>query len=136
VFNQQFESQRLSDLASWLPTLGFAANHPRPRLPSEILWFVLAEIGAPALVPDMSYEGMEVADGQAAGLVWESMVRGELDGEERERTRKALLDYCGQDTPGMVWLVERLQHVSEKWSHLWQDFKLLRAHRSVRKSHC
>jgi hypothetical protein len=24
-----------------------------------------------ALVPEMTYEGMEVADGQAAGLVWE-----------------------------------------------------------------
>jgi hypothetical protein len=26
---------------------------------------------------------------------------------------KALLDYCGQDTLGMVGLVEKLQHISE-----------------------
>ncbi|HEV2730382.1 MAG TPA: hypothetical protein VGV15_10160 [Terriglobales bacterium] len=38
---------------------------------------------------------MEVANGTDAGLVWESHVRGGLDEVEREKTRKALLDYCG-----------------------------------------
>jgi hypothetical protein len=33
----------------------------------------------PALVPDMTYEGMAVANGQDAGLAWESLVRGTLD---------------------------------------------------------
>ncbi len=59
VYHQQFESQRLSDLASWLPefsarinedsaaTLGLAANRPRSRLPSSIWRLILAEIGAP-----------------------------------------------------------------------------------------
>lgn len=46
----------------------------------------------PALGPEMTYEGMQVADGQAAGLAWESLVRGELDLDKRERIRKALLD--------------------------------------------
>ena len=32
----------------------------------------------PALVPEMTYDGMEVANGQDAGLAWESLVRGEL----------------------------------------------------------
>ncbi len=63
----------------------------------------------PALVPEMTYEGMEVADGQAAGLAWESLVRGGLDQGERDRIRKALLDYCGQDTLGMVKLLEFLR---------------------------
>jgi len=66
----------------------------------------------PALVPDMTYEDMAVADGQAAGLAWESLVQGGLDRDERDRIRKALLDYCGQDTLGMVRLAEKLHHVS------------------------
>ena len=66
----------------------------------------------PALVPEMTYEGMEVADGQSAGQAWESLVGGGLGEVERERIRKALLDYCGQDTLGMVKLVEKLQRVS------------------------
>jgi predicted RecB family nuclease len=63
----------------------------------------------PALVPEMTYDDMEVADGTDAGLAWESLLRGGLDQVERERTRKALLDYCGQDTLAMVRLLERLR---------------------------
>jgi hypothetical protein len=68
----------------------------------------------PALVSEMSYEGMAVADGQAAGLAWESLVRGGLDRDERDRIRKALLDYCGQDTLGMVKLLEILGSQGKK----------------------
>ena len=67
----------------------------------------------PALVPEMTYEGMEVANGQAAGLAWESLIRGGLDQAERERIRKALLDYCGQDTLAMVRLLDVLR--SRRW---------------------
>jgi hypothetical protein len=56
----------------------------------------------------MTYAGMEVADGQDAGLAWESLVRGRLDQSERQRTRKALLDYCGQDTLALVKILEKL----------------------------
>jgi Domain of unknown function(DUF2779) len=121
VYSQQFESQRLSELASWLP--GFSGRIEKIQ---RRLWDLLPIIRdhvyhpafggsyslksvLPALVPQMTYEGMEVADGQAAGLTWESLVRGELDSDERERIRKALLDYCGQDTLGMLKLVETLQ---------------------------
>jgi hypothetical protein len=52
---------------------------------------------------------MEVANGQDAGLAWESLVRGNLDGAEREKIKKALLAYCGQDTLAMVKLVENLR---------------------------
>ena len=66
----------------------------------------------PALVPEMTYDDMEVANGQAAGLAWESLVCGRLDGFERDRIRKALLDYCGQDTLALVRLTENLQAVA------------------------
>ena len=56
----------------------------------------------------MTYVGMQVADGQSAGLAWESMVRGCLEHSERDKTRKALLDYCGQDTLAMAKMIERL----------------------------
>ena len=47
-----------------------------------------------------------------AGLAWESLVRGNLDGVERDRFEKALLEYCGQDTLALIKLVERLQVAS------------------------
>jgi len=65
----------------------------------------------PALVPDMSYEGLEVADGQAAGLAWESLISSDCCEAERQRKRRALLDYCGQDTLAMVRLLQELHRV-------------------------
>ena len=55
---------------------------------------------------------MDVANGTEAGVAWKALVYGGLDCDERDRIRKALLDYCGQDTLAMVRLVERLRSVS------------------------
>jgi hypothetical protein len=63
----------------------------------------------PALVPEMTYEGTKVGNGTDAGLAWESLVRGNLDGAERLKTEKALRKYCGQDTLALVRLVEKVR---------------------------
>jgi len=63
----------------------------------------------PALVPDMTYEGMGVSDGAEAGLAWEKMLRAEAGGEERKKLRSDLLAYCKQDTLAMVRLLEVLR---------------------------
>jgi hypothetical protein len=55
-----------------------------------------------ALPPSLTYAEMEVTNGQEAGLAWESLVHGSLDCHERDRIRKDLLDYCGQDTLALV----------------------------------
>jgi predicted RecB family nuclease len=125
VYHQQFESQRLADLATWLPEFSARINRIQRRL-CDLLPIVRDHVyhpafgGSyslksvlPALVPDMTYEGMEVADGQAAGLAWDSLVRGRLNRDERDRIVKALLKYCGQDSMAMVRLIEKLQNESE-----------------------
>ena len=43
------------------------------------------------------------------GLHGSRWCAGSLDCDERERIRKALLDYCGQDTLAMVRLLEKLR---------------------------
>ncbi len=122
VYNEQFESQRLWELASWLP-----AYTDRIRGIQRRLWDLLPVVRnhvyhpafggsfslktvLPALVPSMTYEGMEVPDGQAAGFTWESMIRGDSSESERQAKRKALLDYCGQDTLAMVRLLGALRN--------------------------
>jgi len=40
------------------------------------------------------------------------LMRGDLDSGERERIKKALLDYCGQDTLAMGRLLEMLRAVA------------------------
>jgi hypothetical protein len=121
VYNEQFESQRLRELANWLPKY-----KQRIRAIQRRLWDMLPVVRnhvyhpafegsfslkavLPALVPDMSYEGMQVPNGQAAGRAWESMIRGDASEAEREAKRQALLDYCAQDTLALVRLLEALQ---------------------------
>ena len=63
----------------------------------------------PALVPDMSYDGMEVSDGMQAGIAYEKLVHGDLNPKERQSLKKALLEYCSQDALAMVRLLEHLR---------------------------
>lgn len=124
VYSQQFESQRLLDLVSWLPQFSTRITKIQRRLwdllpvvrnhvyhPAFAGSYSLKSV-LPALVPEMTYASMEVADGQAAGLAWESLISGDCSEAERQRKRKALLDYCGQDTLGMVSLLELLSSVT------------------------
>jgi predicted RecB family nuclease len=125
VYNQQFESQRLWELAGWVPEYTERIRHIQRRLwdllpvvrnhvyhPAFAGSFSLKAV-LPALVPEMSYEGMEVPNGQAAGLAWEAMIGGSCSEIERQARRKALLAYCGQDTLAPVKLLEKLQRIAQ-----------------------
>ena len=62
----------------------------------------------PVLVPDLSYEGLEIANGDAALVTFAMMVQGKMGADEMERKRAALLEYCTMDTLAMVRLHEVL----------------------------
>jgi hypothetical protein len=64
----------------------------------------------PALVPALSYDEMDISDGQAASLALEALLLGDgpIDLEERTATRQALLAYCKLDTQAMVALWQTL----------------------------
>jgi hypothetical protein len=121
VYSQQFESQRLAELAAWLPEFAERIKAIQSRL-FDLLPIVRDHVyhpafaGSyslkavlPALVPEMSYDGMAVGNGQDAGLARESLVRDGLDHAESECIKKALLAYCGQDTMALVRLLEKLK---------------------------
>jgi Domain of unknown function(DUF2779) len=121
VVYSSFESQRLSELTAWLPEFADRISALQGRLfdllpvvrehtyhPAFAGSYSIKSV-LPALVPGMNYEGMEVANGQDAGLAWESLVRGSLDCEERGKVEKALLAYCGMDTLALLRLVEVLR---------------------------
>jgi len=61
------------------------------------------------IAPPATYDGMAVANGQDAGLAWEALIRGTLDITEQDKVRKALLDYCGQDTVALLKLMDKLR---------------------------
>ncbi|MGE5752529.1 MAG: DUF2779 domain-containing protein [Deltaproteobacteria bacterium] len=62
----------------------------------------------PVLVPEMSYDDMEISDGAMASEAYFTM--GEIsDPKELARLRKALLEYCRQDTLGLVRLLGKMR---------------------------
>lgn len=62
----------------------------------------------PVLVPGMSYEGMDIAEGDSAMAYFAFMAMGEYNLEEEEKIKKDLLKYCKQDTLAMVKLHKNL----------------------------
>jgi len=62
----------------------------------------------PVLVPDMSYDGLEIANGDTALTVFALLALGHYEDGEAEAIKRNLLVYCKQDTLAMVKLHERL----------------------------
>ena len=92
-------AERVED---FLPLVRTHVYHPKFR-GSFSLKAVL-----PALVPEINYEDLRVADGQLASAELETLLlRPEIWPEWRQAlTRKELLDYCARDTLALVGLHE------------------------------
>ena len=59
----------------------------------------------------MTYEGLEISDGAMASEAYFTM-ETIADPAVLSRLRKALLEYCRQDTLGLVRLLEKLRAMS------------------------
>jgi len=121
AYNASFEAQRLSQLADWFPEFRDQIEQIKTRLwdllpvvrnhvyhPDFHGSFSLKSV-LPALVPDLTYEGMEVANGTDAGAAWEKLIRGDVSDAEKDRLKTALLAYCRQDTLAMVRVLDQLR---------------------------
>ncbi len=65
----------------------------------------------PVMVPDLSYDGMDVADGTAAMDAWARMLHAP-DDETRAKIRQGLLDYCKLDSLAMVRILEVVESLA------------------------
>lgn len=67
------------------------------------------KVTLPVLVPGMSYDDFEIADGDSASAAFAYLAMGRYKNKtEVEQARADLLEYCAQDTLAMVKLHERL----------------------------
>lgn len=66
----------------------------------------------PALVPDLSYSGLEIANGGAAMEAYHAMCAVKDSPEELAEIRKNLLEYCKLDTLAMVRVLEALHRLA------------------------
>jgi hypothetical protein len=125
VYYRPFEQGRLTELARDFPDRAVWIEAVIARLkdlivPFQQRWVYEPAMNGsssikavlPALVPDMSYEGLEVADGGQAMLAWERLSQT-TDAAHAEPIRRALWEYCTQDTLAMVKILERLEELAD-----------------------
>ena len=123
VYNKTFEIGVLNNLAKWLPEYFDQIENIIRNIRDLMIPFRRKDIyrwemeGSysikyvlPALVPELSYDDMEISDGGIASNAWLSM-RDLEDLDATERIRKALLAYCKLDTLGMVKIIEQLKTI-------------------------
>ena len=62
----------------------------------------------PAIVPDLSYDDLEIQGGDAAAYQFQRLIGDGLTAQARAGIRSALTEYCERDTLAMVRLFDRL----------------------------
>ncbi len=123
VYNVGFERGKLNDLIALYPEYSNEINNITSRLkdlmtPFQKKWYYTPEMKGsysikyvlPALVPELSYQDLEIKEGGTASNTFTQMVTGNFQGDI-EKTRIDLLDYCKLDTYAMVKILEKLKKV-------------------------
>ena len=124
TYNQSFEKGVLTGLAALFSDLAPAIEQRIGNLRDLMLPFRRRDVyrwpmrGSysikevlPAMVPELSYAGLEIADGGAAMEAYQRM-SVLPPGEELDSLRRALLAYCRLDTLAMVKILEKLQDIT------------------------
>jgi len=115
-----YEDTQLSNLSRWLPEYASEINSIRSRL-LDLLSIIRRNVYSPAflgsysikrvlpaLVPGMRYDNLAVASGDQVRSTWDQLCATNV-GNEKARLRKALADYCAQDTLALAHLVDVLK---------------------------
>lgn len=121
AFNASFEKSRMTECAevlpnfrSWvagvnrrvvdllIPFRGFNFYHP-DQGGSASMKMVL-----PALT-GKDYKSLEIQEGEAASREFLRVTFTDVSESERKGVRRALDLYCGQDTEGMIWILDALR---------------------------
>jgi hypothetical protein len=123
TYNQAFEKGVLRNLAELFPDLADALLMRVENVRDLMVPFRKRDVyrwqmrGSysikavlPALVPDLSYDGLDVADGMAAMRAYHEMCALK-PGVELDRLRAAMLEYCCLDTLAMVRILGELENM-------------------------
>jgi hypothetical protein len=123
VYNKSFEIARLNEIARDFPKyknyiIDLIDRIIDLMIPFQKKWYYSPEMQGsysikavlPALVPELNYEGLNIADGGSASLAYENLQK-ETDMIKIEITRKNLLEYCKLDTLAMVEILNKLRSI-------------------------
>jgi len=125
VYNQAFEVARLQEMATTFPEFAEDIEALIARIVDLMVpfrhkdYYVKAMCGShsikyvlPALVADLSYDSLAIADGEMAMLAYVRLAK--TNGmAEKEKVRQDLLEYCKLDTFGMVRIWQKLVSLTQ-----------------------
>lgn len=123
VYNIGFERGKLNDLAIAFPKYSISIKKIIDRLkdlmiPFQQRWYYTPAMWGsysikkvlPAMVPELSYDDLNIGEGGTASDTFSSMLTVAFEGDVVQ-TRRDLLEYCKMDTFAMVKILEKLQLV-------------------------
>lgn len=94
---------RIVDL--WPPFRSLHYYHPSQHGSASL------KVVMPALT-GRGYDDLDVTDGLTAGRLFLDMVYGGLSRRDKHAIREQLKAYCGRDTEGMIWIIDRLRELA------------------------
>ena len=123
VLTPFFERGKLNDLIDVFPEYsneltGIVNRLKDLMIPFQQKWYYTPEMRRsysikyvlPALVPELSYNDLDIKEEGTASNTFLSMVNKTFEGDVKE-TRKQLLEYCELDTFAMVKILQKLLQV-------------------------
>lgn len=120
AYNAQFELARLRECSDALPEFQTWVTGIEARIVDLLKPFRAFRYYHPdqegsasmkAVLPALAGRGyghLDIQEGGTASLEFLRVTFGDVDEAERRRVRRQLEEYCGQDTEGMIWIVEAL----------------------------
>lgn len=123
VYNEKFEKSVLSKLAEAYPEHRQWIESVKARMIDLLEPFSRFDYYHPkqygsasikAVLPVLtgrSYADLEIHEGTQASLEYLRVNFSDVPAADRAKVRAQLERYCGQDTEGMIWLVEAMEHL-------------------------
>jgi hypothetical protein len=126
VFNAPFELGRLKECSERMVEFKPLVSAVKHRIVDLLLPFRQFHYYHPqqngsasmkAVLPALTgrgYDRLAIQDGGMASLEFLRVSFLDVGEEERQRVRRQLEEYCGQDTIGMAWIVDALRLLAER----------------------
>lgn len=124
TYNMSFERTRLKELIRDFPRYAIQLQLIVDRIkdlmvPFKEYWYYSPNMKGsysikkvlPELVPELSYQNMEIKDGDSVSSLYSMMVTNTFSGDV-EKAKENLLSYCRLDTFAMVKILEKLKLLS------------------------
>jgi len=123
VYNQSFEKGILKDLAEAFPEYCGWVEDVLARIVDLIIpfrrfhYYDPKQQGSASLkrvLPALTgkgYDGLDISQGEDASIAFLGVTYGDVSDEVRDKVRRDLEEYCGLDTEGMIWIMDRLREI-------------------------